>query len=226
MVMLMMSSYSYAISVNKMLIIPNDNEQHSTITVTNSDKFPTFLNITLSELLEDNTLKKFDLEKFSEWPVYTERSKYLIDAEENLTINVYNLIRKQDYRLSKDKIIAIDIMPESIVEGDSAEAKMNVLIGYRVWMILSKDGDITGKTKVMKEGDNFYYVNETNTVSLFNVDACDTNFTDDVSCKYSDFVLSGKKKKLNLSSFKNGKVSVSSRDAYRRYNEIHEINLQ
>ncbi|HDY8067375.1 TPA: hypothetical protein RQK90_004435 [Vibrio vulnificus] len=222
---LLFSSSSLAITVDKMVVIPGLNEEKSDIKINNPAAYPVFLRVTLSELESSGETIELDEENFQDWPVYVERNEYLVEPEEKISIVVQHLARQLDIPLEKDRIIAIDIMPESVVDDGVQGQKMNILIGYRVWMILSKDGEIVGKPSVVLTDNGYVLKNDSNSVALFNLDLCETTFKKGVECKGSEFVLSGKEKALNLSEFKNGQATISIRDPYSRYQIKESIKL-
>ncbi|TWD40951.1 hypothetical protein FB440_104114 [Vibrio crassostreae] len=214
---LLFSFSSFGVTVDKMIIIPNGSEKKTEIKVVNPDKYPVFLRVTLSELENDNEVVELKEEQFEDWPVYLERSEYIMGPEEEVTIPIQLLARQIGKKQEEDRILAIDIMPESVVNGDGQGQTMNILLGFRVWVILSKDGDVIGKPSIVLTDDGYVLKNNSNTVALFDIDLCKTTFNKNKECKGSEFVLSGKDKKLNLSDFTNGKASVSMRDPHSRY---------
>ncbi|HDY8011701.1 TPA: hypothetical protein ACGUOU_004400 [Vibrio vulnificus] len=222
---LLFSSSSLAITVDKMVVIPGLNEEKSDIKINNPAAYPVFLRVTLSELESSGETIELDEENFQDWPVYVERNEYLVEPAEEISIVVQHLARQLDIPLEKDRIIAIDIMPESVVDDGVQGQKMNILIGYRVWMILSKDGEIVGKPSVVLTDNGYVLKNDSNSVALFNLDLCETTFKKGGECKGSEFVLSGKEKALNLSEFKNGQATISIRDPYSRYQIKESIRL-
>ncbi|EHH0795694.1 hypothetical protein V6448_001749 [Vibrio vulnificus] len=222
---LLFSASSFAITVDKMVIIPGKDEQKSDIKINNPAAHPVFLRVTLSEMESDGETVEFNEENFQHWPVYVERNEYLIDPEEEISIAVQHLTRQLGVPQEKDRIIAIDIMPESVMDDSVQGQKMSILIGYRVWMILSKDGEIIGKPSVVLTDKGYVLKNDSNSVALFNLDLCQTTYKKGVECKGSEFVLSGKEKALNLTEFKNGQAAISMRDPYSRYQIKESIKL-
>ena len=214
---LLFSFSSLGITVDKMVIIPSKEEKKSEIKINNPDTFPVFLRVTLSELGENNESVALNEENFQNWPVYLERNEYIVGPEEEITIPVQLLARQIGKKQEKDRVVAIDIMPESVIDEGGQGQTMNILIGYRVWMILSKDGEIIGKPSIELTKEGYILKNNSNSVAIYNLDLCQTSFSKDVECKGSEFVLSGKEKALNLSEFKNGQANISMRDPYSRY---------
>ncbi len=222
---LLFSMKLFAITVDKMVIIPNKNERKSEIKVNNPSEHPVFLRVTLSELDNNGETIEFKEENFQNWPVYVERNEYLVEPEEEISIAIQHLARQLEVTQNTDRIIAVDIMPESMVDDGGEGQKMNILIGYRVWIILSKDGEIIGRPSVVLTNNGYLLKNDSNSVALFDVDLCQTTFKKGRECKGLEFVLSGRDKALDLTDFKNGNANISIRDPNLRYQLTHTIKL-
>lgn len=208
---------SYAITVDKMVIIPNKSDLKSEIKITNPASHPVFLKVTLSEMNAAKEVEALKPEEFQNWPVYVERNEFLIEPEEEIVIEIQHLAKQLDKSSTTDRVIAIDVMPESVLDDGQVGQKMSILIGYRVWMIIAKDGALKGKPSVLKTDDGYVLSNPSDSVAIFNINLCDTEFKKGTECKGSEFVLSGKEKVLNLLEFKNGDANISIRDPYDRY---------
>lgn len=206
-----------AITVDKMVVIPNKSDAKSEIKITNPASHPVFLKVTLSELNSENETVEFKTDEFQSWPVYVERNEFLIEPEEEIVIAIQHLAKQLNKASDRDRVIAIDIMPESVIDDGQVGQKMSILIGYRVWMIIAKDGALKGKPSVLKTDDGYVLSNPSDSVAIFNINLCDTEFKKGTECKGSEFVLSGKEKVLNLLEFKNGDANISIRDPYDRY---------
>lgn len=217
--------YSYGLTVDKMVIIPSKDEKRTEIKIKNPDSYPVFFRITLSELESNNDTVELKEENFQNWPIYLERNEYIVGPEEEIIVPIQLLARQIGKKQEKDRIIAIDIMPESVIDEGNKGQIMNILIGYRVWMILSKDGEIIGKPSVELTKEGYVMKNNSNSVAIYNFDLCQTSFKSDIQCKGSEFVLSGKEKLLNLSEFNDGQASISMRDPYFRYQLEKVIKL-
>lgn len=222
---LVLSFSSFGITVDKMVLIPSKDEKRTELKVNNQDSYPVFLKLTLSELDDTGKTIELNLDDFQNWAVYLDRDEYVLDPSEEVTIPIQLLARQVGKNQDKDRIIAIDIMPESVANADQTGQVMNILIGYRVWLILSKDGEILGKPSIELRPDGYVLKNDSDSVALYNIDLCETDYKDGVECKGSEFVLSGKEKKLDLTKFKNGQGAVSIRDPYSRYLIESKINL-
>ncbi|ANS86546.1 hypothetical protein RJD38_02880 [Vibrio scophthalmi] len=206
-----------AITVDKMVIIPNESDAKSDIKITNPASYPVFLKVTLSELNSDNETVEFKTDEFQNWPVYVERNEFLVEPEEEIVIAIQHLAKQLNKASDRDRIIAIDIMPESVIDDGQVGQKMSILIGYRVWMIIAKDGALKGEPSVLKTEKGYVLNNASDSVAIFNINLCETEFKKGTECKGSEFVLSGKEKALNLLEFKNGNANISIRDPYDRY---------
>ncbi|WP_235225362.1 hypothetical protein [Vibrio sp. ER1A] len=206
-----------------MVIIPSKDDVPE-LKINNPDTFPVFFRVTLSEL-NNNKVVKFREEEFQDWPVYLERNEYIIGPEEEITIPIQLLAWQIGKKQEKDRIVAIDITPESIADNYNQGQVMNILIGYRVWLILSKDGEVIGKPSVELTKEGYVLKNSSNSVAIYDIDLCQSEFKKDVACSGSEFVLSGKEKKLNISEFKNGKANITMRDPYSRYQIKASIKL-
>ncbi|HAU8293440.1 TPA: hypothetical protein I7152_11120 [Vibrio vulnificus] len=222
---MMYSFFSFAITVDKMVIIPGKDEKKTEIKVSNPEEYPVFLRVTLSELQNDSSVDVLKEDDFENWPVYLEREEYIAGPEEQVVISVELLARQIGKNQQKDRVIAIDIMPESILDDGRQGQTMNILLGYRVWLILSKDGQVAGRPSIVLEDDSYILRNDSDSVAIFNIDLCQSEFEKEFECKGSEFVLSGKKKILDLSRFKNGQASISIRDPYFRYQIESSIKL-
>lgn len=222
---LILSFSSFGITVDKMVIIPSKDEKRSEIKVNNPDLYPVFLKLSLSELDDNGQIVESKVDDFQNWAVYLDRDEYVLDPSEEIIIPVQLLARQLGKMQNKDRIIAIDIMPESVVNSDPKGQVMNILIGYRVWLILSKDGEILGKPSVELGAEGYVLKNDSNSVAIYNLDLCETSFKKGVECRGSEFVLSGKEKKLDLKAFKGGQGNISIKDPYSRYLIESKINL-
>lgn len=206
-----------AITVDKMVIIPNKSDLKSEIKITNPATHPVFLKVTLSEMNDAKEVEAFRPEEFQNWPVYVERNEFLIEPEEEIVIAIQHLAKQLNKASDRDRLIAIDIMPESVIDDGQVGQKMSILIGYRVWMIIAKDGALKGEPSVLKTENGYVLNNASDSVAIFNINLCETEFKKGTECKGSEFVLSGKEKTLNLLEFKNGDANISIRDPYDRY---------
>ncbi|MET2851042.1 hypothetical protein ABXV24_04100 [Vibrio owensii] len=225
---LLISFGSNAITVDKMLIIANKEEKLSEIVVNNPSEFPVFLKLTLSERKETGEVEPLDINEFEKWPVFVERSNYIVEGEGEVTIPIQYLTRKLGEKQLKDRIIAIDIMPESTLNNGESGQKMSVLIGYRVWLIISKDGEVKGLPEFELKDGVVSIKNKTNTVFIFDMDICDTNYDDELieTCKSNDFILSGNEKEVDVSGLSGGIIKFEAYDPYKRIIELINIELR
>ncbi|MFV8413642.1 hypothetical protein [Vibrio owensii] len=222
------SAQSFALNVDKMIIFTKKNQETATLTVSNPANYPVMFKVELGERNNDGTVTPLALENFDNWPAFLDRTEYFIDPKGEVEVNIRLIGKMMGEAAKKDLVLAIDVTPESInVESEDAEKQDNmaILMGYRTWLVLPKDGQVKGDISIVKEKGQYYVINNLDTVAFLNINACDTVFEKGTTCSGTEWVLAGKKKKLNFSAFKQGSIKVNYRDSFERYKKSQTIKL-
>ena len=226
--MVFCSTNSFALTVDKMIIFTKKEQESVVLKVSNPASHPVMFRVDLSERNADGAVTPLAIEDFDEWPAFIDRTEYIIDPKGEIEVNVRLVNKLLGNKANKDMILAIDITPESISVEDkdkTSNDNMAILMGYRTWLVIPKDGKISGDVSIEKENGKYVVENKMDTVVFLNINACDTDFPKESKCSGAEWVLAGKKKTLNFDSFKNGIVKVSFRDAYDRFSDEQEIKL-
>lgn len=225
-VSMLISFASNAITVDKMLIIAEKESESAQIVVNNPSEFPVFLKLTLSEMNSEGQIKPLETNEFEDWPVFIERANYIVEGEGEVTIPIQYLAKKLGKTQSKDRVIALDVMPESTINDGTNGQRMSVLIGYRVWVLISRDDKVIGESQVELKDNAIQLKNNTNTISMIEMDFCETKYNKNIieNCRYSEFLLSGKEKKIDISEFSKGTASFVISDPYKR--NVKQINIE
>lgn len=222
------TAQSFALNVDKMIIFTKKNQETATLTVSNPANYPVMFKVELGERNDDGTVTSLAVENFDNWPAFLDRTEYFIDPKGEVEVNIRLIGKMMGEATKKDLVLAIDVTPESInIENGDAEKQDNmaILMGYRTWLVLPKDGEVKGDISIIKEKGKYYVINNLDTVAFLNINACDTEFEKGTTCSGTEWVLAGKKKELNFSAFKKGSIEVNYRDSYERYKKTQTIKL-
>ncbi|WP_425669763.1 hypothetical protein ACPSL3_07660 [Vibrio owensii] len=222
------SNQSWALNVDKMIIFSKKDQESVVLKVSNPATHPVMFRVELAERDEEGGVTPLALEDFEQWPAFIDRTEYFIDPKGEVEVNVRLVNKMLGNKINEDIILAIDITPESI-NIDSEEEKttdnMAILMGYRTWLVIPKEGNVSGGVSVEKENGKYVVENKMDTVVFLNINACDTEFAKDTKCSGSEWVLAGKKKTLNFDSFNNGVIKINVRDTHDRFKDSLEIKL-
>ncbi|MFN1513106.1 hypothetical protein [Vibrio owensii] len=223
------SNQSFALNVDKMIIFSKKDQESVVLKVSNPANHPVMFRVDLAERNDGGVVTPLAIENFEQWPAFIDRTEYIIDPKGEIDVNIRLVHKMLGNKTNEDIILAIDVTPESIkVESDekSNTDNMAILMGYRTWLIIPKDGEISGGgVSIEKQNGKYVVENKMDTVVFLNINACATEFPKDTKCSGSEWVLANKKKKLDFDSFKNGTIKINVRDTYDRFKYTQEISL-
>lgn len=227
-----MSWSSFAISIDSLIKYQN-NEKDNYYTITNTDNFPVLVNTKLTELKRDNGKSKevpLDPKDFNNWPIYLEPSSIILDPKGEVKVNIVDLYKLLGKHNTKDRIIGVSFIPSSYkkkdkkTSGEKLDSSMNILMGYKSWYIIPKEGKVNGEAFVdYNKNKKSYMVNKTDTAVSFNINACGL-IPKPKECEGSVLVLSNNKKELLLPKGR-GKVLIEIKSLNNTYKKDDNIEL-
>lgn len=223
----------FAITVDSLIKYQNP-DQDNYYTVTNTDPFPVFVQTKLTELVRNDKGKSkevaLDPKDFNNWPVYLEPASIILDPKGEVKVNVVDLYKLMKKKLDKDRIIGVSFIPSSYKKKDAkgntsdSEGSVNILMGYKSWYIIPKEGEIHGEASVdYKRNAKSYMINNTDTAVNFKINACDIKPKPE-ACEGDVLVLAHDKKVLKLPKGK-GKVNISINSLNLKYSKNLTVNL-
>lgn len=209
-------------------------DANNAYTITNPDPFPVFVQTKLSELVRsDGKSKEVELKAkdFDNWPIYLEPSSIILDPKGKVKVNVVDLYKLMNKKLDKDKIIGVSFIPSSYKKKEDdgkskskTEGAVNILMGYKSWYIIPKDGEIHGNASVdYSPNKKSYLVNDTDTAISFRIDACNIKPKPE-ACKGTVLVLANSKKNLLLPKGK-GIVNIVANSLNLKYKKKFDVKL-
>lgn len=223
----MLSASVHAINVDKMFVVATgDDEKKSQVVVINSDDFPVLVSAELTEMFKDGREVRFNEQDFKNWPVYLDKTEWIIDPKSRVKIIVNNLLYALDAHVNEDRVIGISFIPQTYQDDGGKKSSLSVLTGFKVWYIIPNNkGKVTGLVDIKKVNNKITLVNKTDTTVQFFIDSCKAPILNQSECSDSVLVLSGRQKDVTFDSKFSGPISISAEDFRGRYKKEFKINI-
>ncbi|EMD1178358.1 hypothetical protein VP758_004971 [Vibrio harveyi] len=216
-----LSFNSFAITIDSMIKVANENRSNEFV-LKNPDDKPALVKVTLSELnTKTNEELPFDEANFENWPIYAEPSEVIIDSQGEAVVNIISLDNLMKRKNNRERVIGVTFTP---VDYEDKKTQMNILLGYKAWYILPKDGVISGDVNIDVIEGKYFLKNGTNTSIGFSINACDA-MSNKEPCEGNVFVLSGKRKEIFFDEGSKGKVVITAREPYGRFKKEMTIEI-
>lgn len=218
-------SNANALTVDKMVMFAEKDKEVANLVVTNPANYPVMFRVSIGEFV-DGKVQQLDVNDFKNWHAYLDREEYFIEPKSEISLDVRLLSNMLKKKIEDDVILAIDVTPESVPQSDNkSNESMNILIGYRTWLIIPHNQEVEGRPEIKVEDGEYYIENKSDSVAFFDVNACKTEFEEGVKCSGTEWALAGKKKKLHFEKYKDGEVVIKMRDAFGRYSKTSTVQL-
>ena len=136
-ILLMMSSFSHAFSIDKMLLIARE-DGNGVFTLTSSKTEPEYIKGSVSQVkVENGELEKVELTKdnLPLWDLALLPNKLILNPGERRRVSVKNLCQVNCDDLEKDKVYQVTFMP-SVIDGDKKESRIGINYGYAPYYIV------------------------------------------------------------------------------------------
>ncbi len=223
----MLSASVQAINVDKMFVVATgDDEKKSQVVVINSDDFPVLVSAELTEMFKDGKEVAFNEEDFKSWPVYLDKTEWIVDPRSRMKIIVNNLLHALGTHIDEDRVIGISFIPQTYQDNGGKKSSLSVLTGFKIWYIIPNNkGRVTGLVDVKKMNNKITLVNKTDTAMQFYIDSCKGSILNQSECSDSVLVLSGRQKDVTFDSKFRGPISISVEDFRNRFKKDFKINI-
>lgn len=222
-----LSASAQAIDVDKMLVVATgDDLKKSQIVVFNADNFPVLVSAELTEMLKDGKEVKFNDLEFKRWPVYLDKSEWIIDPKSRVKVTVNNLLEALGTEIKEDRVIGISFIPQTYQEGGGKKSSLMVLTGFKVWYVIPNNNNkVSGDVEVRQVKNKVTLINKTDTAIKFYIDICKPPVLNQPECSDSVLVLSGKQKDVTFDTKYSGAVSISAEDFRNRYKKEFKMKI-
>lgn len=224
-ILLMMSSFSHAFSIDKMLLIAGE-DGNGVFTLTSSKTEPEYIKGSVSQVkVENGELEKIELTKdnLPLWDLALLPNKLILNPGERRRVSVKNLCQVNCDDLEKDKVYQVTFMP-SVIDGGKKESKIGINYGYAPYYIVpAKNANVDYKVKY--NGSEVYVENNGNTFFYIQFDNCKPNSFSN-KCKQTNTILSGRKKTIKLAEGLQNVDSLSVKVANHDYSYNKNITIK
>ncbi|MFB1077184.1 hypothetical protein [Photobacterium damselae] len=222
--LLLLSASVQAVNVDKMLITAiDDDEEKSQITVINSDNFPVFVKIELTELINNEEMK-FNSDDFKHWPIYLDKNELIIDPKSRIKVTVNNLLKALGTTIKNDRVVGISFIPQTYQEDEKNKSSLSVLTGFKVWYIIPHNkAKVLGNAEIKQDKKKLMLVNNTDTTLQFYIDSCGTSKDNPKECSDSVLVLPKRMKDVTFDASYHGVVIITTKDLRKRYRKEFKI---
>lgn len=224
-ILLMMSSFSHAFSIDKMLLIARE-DGNGVFTLTSSKTEPEYIKGSVSQVkVENGELEKVELTKdnLPLWDLALLPNKLILNPGERRRVSVKNLCQVNCYDLEKDKVYQVTFMP-SVIDGDKKESRIGINYGYAPYYIVpARNANVDYEVKY--NGSEVYVENNGNTFFYIQFDNCKPNSVSN-KCKQTNTILSGRKKTIKLAEGLQNVDSLSVKVANHDYSYNKNITIK
>ncbi|CAH6781511.1 conserved exported hypothetical protein [Vibrio chagasii] len=222
--LLLISSCSYAFSIDKMLLIAGE-DGNGVFTLTSSKPAPEFIRGGVSQVkVVNGSLEKVELTKdnLPIWDLALLPNKLILNPGERRRVSVKNLCQVNCDNLEKDKVYQVTFLP-SATNDSSKKNRVGINYGYAPYYIVpAKTSDV--KYDLKYDGLNVYVENKGNTFIYLQFDNCKSG-ADNKSCKQTNTILSGRKKYIKLAEGLQNVESLSVKVANYDYSYNKKISI-
>ncbi|HIF9253994.1 TPA: hypothetical protein ACX6Q7_001300 [Photobacterium damselae] len=196
-IILLMSSQTYAITIDTMLKISDDNGT-GVFSVTNESKTPSFVKIKPAKVVvkEDGSIGKIEYtkENLLEWEVSLTQNKVIVEPLRTKNIGIRSLCSDGCNR-EKDTVFAVKFLPSPYSKDNEKKVSININYGYESLFVIPASKP-EYKYTIERRGDDIYVKNTSNSFIRVLVDQCNKNVTE--NCSRNSLILAGRNKKISL----------------------------
>ncbi|HIF9195257.1 TPA: hypothetical protein ACX6PX_000472 [Photobacterium damselae] len=163
---------SYAMSINSMLIV-SDNNGNGVFTIKNNENTPIFIDVKLAKVSIDNgrlIKKNYTKDNLSTWEVSVNNNKFILDAGMQKNIGVQSLC-SSSCNLKQDNIYTVQFTPTPYSKDDRLDSGININYGYEgVFIIPAVSKNIS--YSMARHGNIINIKNDSNTTLEMTFDEC------------------------------------------------------